>query len=474
MSTPLPFINFGPHGTFTPSGAFRTTAADIDALAAYLRKEKTKKLAIHFHGGLVSEKSGVAIAEKMVEVYTNAGSLPLTIVWETGLIETFRYNLKQIHQTELFRKILIWVLKKAAGRLGFGIEARGVGVEMTTAQIELELSRDVPFETLAIGEGARGGAGPVSMASLGVVENDVAGELEGEIDPAFLALAAETGSPAMRAAMGATSSPGGRDVVSALKAAWAIAKIVTRVIRRFVQNHDHGFYPTVVEEILRAYYVANLGEWVWGKMKDAGEDMWKSNDGIAGDARHAGRYLIEALAPVQAETGLVIDLIGHSAGAVAICRLFKASSAAGIPIRIRTVALLAPAVRSDLFDAEITQHPERFSRLRIYTMSDAFETKDRMAGPLYTRSLLYFISGVLEADCDVPIVGMARYLSGAAPYDAPELLDIRRFVHAVPDGLVLSKTAPGAPSGCQSESCSHGDFCDDSVTRTSLTYFLSH
>ena len=472
MPPPLTYINIGPHGTFKKSGAVQTTSADIDQFLDYVKLQAVTKLVIHFHGGLISEKSGLAIAQKMAPLYRDAGAVPVTVVWETGLLETFRSNLTKIHQTRVFQKILVWVLKKAAARLGVGVDAKGVGVEMTDDQVLAELKSDALFENMQIGVGARGGGGPVSEAALPAMQGDVAAELELEIDEDFLALVDEPGQNQQIAdAMSEPGAAGAKGAVTAVKAAWAVAKIVVRVVRRFIDKRDHGFYPTVIEEILREYYLADLGGWLWTGMKDAGADMWKDNAGLIGDARHAGRYFIEGLAAVQQATNVKVDLVAHSAGAVAICRLLNVAAANLPQLKFRNVLLLAPAVRSDVFHAEVVSFPARFDSLRIFTMSDAFESADRLAGPVYTRSLLYLISGVLEGTDDEPIVGMERYLSGASPYDSADLNSIRTFLTA-PNRLVLAKTTSPGVDGLRSESVRHGDFDDDPLTRASLVHII--
>lgn len=67
-----------------------------------------------------------------------------------------------------------------------------------------------------------------------------------------------------------------------------LAAIAYRVIRRHVRGRDHGFYPTVVEELLRELYLANLGAWVWDQMKEKAAAMWLPNDGLSGDERRVG------------------------------------------------------------------------------------------------------------------------------------------------------------------------------------------
>ena len=105
----------------------------------------------------------------------------------------------------------------------------------------------------------------------------------------------------------------------------------------------------------------------------------------------------------------------------------------------------------------------------MFTMGDGYEKKDHLLGQLYPRSLLYFISGVLEKDPDVPILGMQRFLSGTRPFDAPALKQIDDFLESAgSDRLVLSVTPAGVPVGLRSGSRRHVDFDDDLPTLESL------
>ena len=118
---------------------------------------------------------------------------------------------------------------------------------------------------------------------------------------------------------------------------------------------------------------------------------------------------------------------------------------------------------------------DKFDSIRMFTMADKFETENRLVPGVYTRSLLYFISGVLEDGADVPILGMERYMSGAEPYGTEPLLAVRSFFDSdirlvLSDTLVLN---PTAPVGIRSRSITHGGFDNDGDTRASLTAFLS-
>ena len=60
------------------------------------------------------------------------------------------------------------------------------------------------------------------------------------------------------------------------------------------------------------------------------------------------------------------------------------------------VILMAPACRTECFADTLAHHGSRIRDFRCFTMSDDFETKDRLVPAIYPHSLLYFISGVLE------------------------------------------------------------------------------
>src|SRR4051812_34229450 len=114
----LNFVNVGPKGTFKESGNLKTRPQDIDAIFSHLEQAKSKKVVIHFHGGLVSEASGAATALKMAKVYSEAGAHPVTFIWETGLLETVHRNVLKIGDTKLFQTLLKYLLRQLAKRLG--------------------------------------------------------------------------------------------------------------------------------------------------------------------------------------------------------------------------------------------------------------------------------------------------------------------------------------------------------------------
>ena len=64
---------------------------------------------------------------------------------------------------------------------------------------------------------------------------------------------------------------GQKGIFSAAALVKAAVAITVRVIRRHIQKRDHGFYPSIIEEILREFYIADFGSWLWGQMKQKAE-----------------------------------------------------------------------------------------------------------------------------------------------------------------------------------------------------------
>lgn len=468
-------IHVGPGGTFEAKGSFATSPTDIDNLLSELIASDSKSVTIHYHGGLVSESKGVQVADMMAPVYSAANSYPVAFVWETGLIETFRDNLLKLNEMKLFKKLVVWIAKRAAKRFG-GLNSKGVGEPITNAEIEAELLKDKPFADYDASEPikstAQRGEIAVTEEDLDIVLEELEAEFEEDIeaDDEIEALLAERE---------------GRDLVdasdkglwSALKFAKNLAKITYRVIRRHVRDRDHGLHCTVVEEVLREYYLADLGAWVWGNMKIKAEAMWRTNGGLVGDEQHVGYYFLDALQKLQvARPDMKVNLVGHSAGTIVICHMLKAIAAHYPNIEINKVVFLAAAVRSDLAVDEVAKHNDRFQQFYFYTMADRYEQDDILVRLVYSRSLLYFISGVLEPDeVDLPLAGMMRHVSQKKPFAKGPARDWADFILAH-DRTVLSDSNvldPGATDGEHCTALKHGDFDNDAQMQKSLTHILA-
>ncbi|APO72222.1 hypothetical protein IE4872_PD01701 (plasmid) [Rhizobium gallicum] len=472
----LNFVNVGPNGTFRASGRLRTNPADIDAIFQHLSQTESKKLVIHFHGGLVPEATGAATALKMAKVYSDAGAHPVTFIWETGLIETISRNINDIGDTKLFQTLLKFLLRQLSKRLGVDLGGRGSVGKVSDKEVQQQLSKDDPFSDR---EGKiRAAAEAMDEGELKHIEKDMELDLQVDLDADgdfddISSLPEEEKNrlkPEFRRTVDTRNGKG----ISIAAVAAILAKAGVRVIRRFMKGRDHGLYTTVVEEILRELYLADFGAWTWSGMKTVSSAMWLPNNAPINEDSYPGSYFIEKLATYQqANPDLIIDLVGHSAGSIAICNLFGAMQRRKIQIEVRNVVFLAPACQSRLMHAEIISQPQRFKAFRVFTMTDAFEQKDQLVRGVYPRSLLYFISGVLEEEPDMPIAGMQRFWTGKAPYVDPYLLDSTAWLGE--EGMrrtVLSVIAEGNP-GYLSAAEHHGDFDDDVLTQASLRAIVS-
>ncbi|MBF7014292.1 hypothetical protein QUC32_08760 [Novosphingobium resinovorum] len=255
-------------------------------------------------------------------------------------------------------------------------------------------------------------------------------------------------------------------------AAWIVAieaaRIGWRVLKRRINKRDHGFGPTIVEELLRALYLSRAGATLWNAMKgDARQHL---------DVGGAGAYLLERLGDI-ARGGKDVRLlaIGHSAGALFCGRLALATRLAPANLSVGHI-LLAPAIRID--EAAESYAGGRFEGLRIFTMNDPREIANALDGKLfgkaYSRSLLYLISGALEdkGDCpDAPLLGMQRHL--VPPYKGTGRENAAReklegVLAGLPDPVVFAPSPGNAAPGHRTNSFMHGGYWWDDQTVESI------
>jgi hypothetical protein len=470
-------INVGPQGTFKPSGFYYSIPEDIDAMFLRYETASVEKITLYFHGGLVNEKTGMETAIKMEKHLSSIGQTPICFVWETGLMETVASNIGKISDTKLFGKLIKILTKRLSSILGFDIsEGRGVGVTLSNAQVEAELNSKIPFENYTQRNLESNGRGADASTNLPAKPEDLEGEFKFEIESDFELISIIGESKLTIPNAGGGQSRGIIDTALLIK---SVAKIAYRVIKRFVVKRDHDFYPTIIEELLRELYIAELGAWIWNNMKVKSNDMWKDNSGISGINQYAGRYLFDKLVDFHKKhPDVEVNLVGHSAGSIAICNLLKMSASNYPQLVFDKIIFMAPACRIDLFRDEIVLHQNRFKTFRMFTMTDNNEKHDLLVPYFYTHSLLYLISGILENegnDFDAYVLGLERDIRATPPYDSvEEIIESNKFLYeSGKDRTVFSQTNGTAPQGLRTQSLSHGEFDDDDATITSIKYILS-
>lgn len=483
----LNYLNVGRHGTFSASGnsAYDSSPADVDALFRYLNDQGKDHIVLNFHGGLVGDNAGMRSAEVFTVAVKELTHIhPVSFVWETGPFETIFQNIDTLAKTPFFKKILEKVLKVAGEKLGVDLEGlggkRGVA-NLSYDEIKAELNKDFPFEHVS--EDANKRSATVSVGNerflKAEIEEDIRTEIEADrgINDSLLDSLSDDELDLLDIEKVIDEDqPGGRGFVAAAKLIKTAASVAFRVVKRYLEKRDHGFYPTIMEELMRALLVDKAGVWVWGAMKEKAEAMWKQDGpGTADMEKHVGNYFLEKLKEYSAQRKVTLDLVGHSAGSIVICYLMKELHTRALNVEVKNIVFMAPACRSDLFVSNIVDNELSSKSFRMFTMKDEWEVKDRCVPVIYTRSLLYMISGILEKDeYDAYILGMQRYHLDEKPYESDPVLDkVREFLQAAENCTVYSVTAETALDGLRSAAVKHGAFNDkDEITLTSIAYLL--
>ena len=444
-------------------------------------------LVLYFHGGLNDEQAGLKSATTLLPIYQEqGGAWPIFHIWHSGLVDTLRAQLTSIGNEQLFQELVKkateWVLKKFPST---GTKGLGSQLDVTRLRAEYDAYFAQPIDSTmvppptALHVAAAGvvtkGATPPPNEDLLSAEISMSPEprllqaLTGVANDRFPTAAGGKGggmaakaTPSLLSAQashqlfGSTYSTKG--VIEWVNVARFIARIVIQVLRRHHEGRDHGTFPTIVEEVLRAAYLANIGTDVWNTMKGFTASTFGPDA-----AQYGGTALLEELAARYAagEAFPKITLIGHSTGSNYICNLL-AHGATTLPNVKFEVILLAPVVTYDVFADTLQKYGTHIAGIRVFGMSDDIESADRLVGIFYPRSLLYFVSGLLEDDSmgDKPILGMQRYVTeGTYGTGFPTVDACKQYLNdAHPARLVWSDSAVGPGLNCTAHH--HGDFDD--------------
>jgi hypothetical protein len=209
-----------------------------------------------------------------------------------------------------------------------------------------------------------------------------------------------------------------------------------------------------------------VGKPLWGAMKEAAL-LASSLDAGGGDAGGAWKFA-KALAPLVANPppGKQISLhtVGHSAGAIFHTHFIPALIDRGLTID--SLALLAPAVRIDLFKSQLLPAIANgaVKRFELYTMDEEAEKDDDLVEPIgipvYGKSLLYLVSGAFEPEENAGILGLEERVENDATIAS-------LFQPTGPHRLEFSH-AKGKPHNPATKARKHGCFDNDDATMQSI------
>lgn len=462
------YVNAGPGGTFQKSGDYYTTPADVDNLFKHLEDHDIERLLVYFHGGLVNEASGMEAAEVMRTNFVDAPSKThaVTFVWETGLWEIIVENLSAKSSDNQFQKVLNYVIKIVGKKLGVG--SRGGGETMDNLTIEAEKRKEYPFAEL------NNELGNSRSGSVMFDEDDEEGFLARLEQESNTMIRAEDEMATEEIEVAEPDPDAGDSRGLLLTLGKLVAKIAFAVLKRYAQETHHDFYPTIVEETFRKIYIDRVGKWGWSEMKEKAQKMFDDNKGRSGDDLHAGTYFLSLLEKhyqkrQNAGKKFAIELVGHSAGSIAICNMLAATSENFKQLKYNNVVFLAPACRTDLFIAKGIPAKEKgvYKKFKMFTMKEENEKKDYCVKYLYTYSLLYLVSGLFEDETDAKIMGLHEQFKAEKRYENfAELKTINSFIMS--NKLALSDDITNTDNSMWTDSFRHGDFDNNPATLKSI------
>ena len=444
---------------------------------------------------------GEAAAAELLPLYTSAGATPLFVIWETGWKEIVEQNIPTIFREDIFnrliRRVAQFVKAKAdkeakADRETSSDGARSIGgmdlpkesaieAEIVRAQNGDEMFQDVAFDHLPLNTQLTADEQEQIQQE---IENDK--ELRTELQQIANARKEPPGEPARSVTEAGSSetlmspevledisptSTGERGLISTAMLAKHVVVIVGSVISRLSKGRGHGAYLTIVEEVMREFYIRNVGKFLWDGMKKEVDQAFgfAPDSGGASFVRHFKKMWDAGVRPT-------VTLIGHSAGSIYVARLLKELDRAleAYPEARVNVVFIAPAVTFTEYADTLRSAGNRIAALRIFGMSDSIEREDRIAKALYPASLLYFVSGVLEEGRDEPLVGMQRYYD--KPYVGPgfEAVEYARNFSCMKRQFSAVWSDIRQAPGCNSDMRSHGGWAEAAATRASVMEIIAN
>jgi hypothetical protein len=480
---------------------FGTTPEQLQALfTAVETSPNGQNLVVHFHGGLVSRAAAMRSAEEvLLPVYRAAGAYPIFFVWNSDVITTLTSDLEAVVQEKAFQRLLKRLARYVIGAVYGGEPGR------SAASLEMPSPQDVPEDPAELADYLRQEEQKrpprprqpteeqlrqmekdpesipdviLSPAQQQQIRNDL--KKDDDLRRALQELGGDQQDPAaagrsggaqarlaegmLQEQMAEATSTGDRAVLSIPTGLLVKGvKIVARVTARFLRGRDHGLYDTLLQEALRELlWAGDLGGTVWGVMKGHTKTAFNSGANYGGTAFL--RQLKAAWRP-----GMRVTLVGHSTGAIFIGHFLDAVEAQQFPDAAQfDVVFLAPACTFAFLDVRLKVFQKRVRQLRLFGLKDERERSYWEVPFLSRGSLLYIVAGLFEDEVDMPLLGMQRYHSGAAPYDGEGLKPVGAYVKASRPVWAVADEEDGR----RSAALTHGGMTEEPKTLRSLAHLL--
>lgn len=461
-------------------------AHDLEGLFSAFSTTPGQCLVVHFHGGLTDYASGLSNARDFHPNYAEAGVYPVFFLWESGPWDVAPAAFTQVFGEVVFQELLKRLVGLAQAKLLSGENRDPLEANLpSTREVEREFDRGNrgPFTTEAYPQSRGNHLTPkdqLSEADKQDIESIL--EQDRELKRLFEDLKARTQDDRLRGRPSTLMKPKYLDTTPvAGERGWLLpwivgaVRVLVSVIDRFIRRRDHGLHATVVEEILREFYLDDLGKEAWRIMKSYTQLAFGDDPECGGTA-----FLQGLKAQLQRHPDLRVVLVGHSAGTIFICS-FLDKAAEIIPEAKFEVIFFAAAVDYGRFAEALSKHQSRMVGFRSFGMSDDLEKQDVLLkgflpeglDHIYPYSLLYFVSGVCEPEVDTPIVGMQRFAQ--APFGtevSPALVSTVQAYLACPGSDRMFWSVVDCGEGKAADGTSHGGFPFSSKTLQSLKFIL--
>lgn len=458
-------------------------------------------IVIHIHGGLVKQIRALEKATRLIPEYQAANTYPIFFIWESGLFESLK-NFEEIFDEPVFKKLLEKLVKWTVGKITETGAARATGQLILPRDLEVKKEINKTKQETIPYEHVKAAAGLTELSDDQLAEFEKELMANDELKQDVREITDNVGEESVQTSKGiavrrqtsrkSLMSPevveelqrdtDGEKAVGGVSAKFFLkaGKILYRVIKRFVNNRDHGVYTTVVEELLHEFYLANVGSAIWSFMKNDTRDTFIRDDSAAG-TRGGWFFLQELGARLAAGQKPRVSLVGHSTGAIFICHMLNFTNLARknpshpmpLDFSFENIIFLAPAVDFNLFNQTLDANHDLIGRFRMFALKDELETGYWEVPLLYDKSLLYMVSGLFEkttegdSATDLPIVGMQRYFEMKSVYTEDSVKQVRAFIEEKGTGRVVWSVSTGAGPGLNSDSVKHGGF--DSTDEKSET-----
>jgi hypothetical protein len=486
-----------------PNDPIVTNFADMAAAVATMKTDlgagSAKAITIFFHGGLVDESHGYSTAASLLGPYGNVpnedvsspgDSYPYFFLYETGVWQALQDVGSDVLGSVFFKQLLSHFVPNLQQVFPDGPAVRALSLgasssspphavlNATIARIQQEVGADplinAECERIANYHAATQSqtmaATPFSATLDDMDRGDpVAAHMQADVRASIAA-------DVTAGRLGQSRAPAGGvqamafTIPTGLGFLKDVADIGWRIVNRFLSHHDHGVVCTTVEEIIREIFLDDLGFDVWADMKAAADAACdRTKNGVAA-------AFIDQLDQTFWSKGEFprVVLVGHSEGAHFVCRWLQAIDdiigAKYDPTLTFDVLFMAAACRTDVFADVLTSTAgKRIKQYRSLCLSDPVEQADHLLdavnpllGEIYPRSLLYYISGVLERNGttdfpDAPLVGMQRFFSGNVPFQPSQCsADVTTVAGFAGKESAYAPTPAGAAPGWQCDAAHHG------------------